>query len=294
MSQKDLLNHEGHWTTEMGKAFPTERVVFRGKDLHEDLGHMSWFELNLHGITGRTFTSEQLRVLNFMWVCTSYPEPRVWNNRIASICGSVRANGPNAIGAAISASEATVYGGRPFVKGFDFFQRGMMAIANGLTLEDFVDQELIDNRIIFCFGRAMVKTDERVPHMMALLEEVGMLEGECVQFALKAEAYLFEKKGIQMNISALYASIAFDLGFSLEEFHMFMSMVFSAGMMPCYMEASKKPEGAFFPMRCEHVNYIGKKNRRTVKATRTSQELEACNDDNFAESMKAKLTSFNS
>lgn len=275
MGIQNLFTNEGHWSTEMGKAFPTERVVFRGKDLHKDLKDLSWFELNLYGITGRRFNENELKVLNFIWVSTSYPEPRVWNNRIASICGSARVNGPNAIAAAIGASEATVYGGRPVAKGFDFLHRALEATRHGQALEDFIDEELANKKVIFSFGRAMVKTDERVPHMLAFIKEYGMDQGECVQMALEAERILNKKKGLSMNIGALVCSLAIDMGFSFDEFHMFMTLVFAAGMMPCYMEAAQKPEGAFFPMRCEHVHYIGKKPRRSVNDSQAKNNVVA-------------------
>jgi len=91
MSNKALLASEGHLVTNVGKAFLSERVVMRGRDLHRDLGNMSWFALHLYGITGRDFTDNELKLLNYLWVSTSYPDPSIWPNNTAALAGSARA-----------------------------------------------------------------------------------------------------------------------------------------------------------------------------------------------------------
>ena len=85
-----LLENENHWETRMGGWFPGERVVYRGQDLHVDLKDMSWMELYVYGITGRRFDEKQLKILNAIWANTSYPEPRLWNNRVAALAGTAR------------------------------------------------------------------------------------------------------------------------------------------------------------------------------------------------------------
>src|SRR3569832_2958942 len=76
----DLLENDGRWRTKMGAFFPGKRVVFRGKDLFTEFGHLSWMQLYLYGITGRIFTVVQGKLFEGMWVlCTSYPDPRLWN-----------------------------------------------------------------------------------------------------------------------------------------------------------------------------------------------------------------------
>jgi len=264
MNIQELIESEHSWTTTMGKAFPNERVVFRGKDLHRDLKHHSWFEVFLYGITGRFFTGKQLKMLNYIWVSTSYPDPRIWNNRVAALAGTARSTGPLALSAAIAVSEADVYGGRPFKKGILFFIQALQVTKNGKSLEDFIDAILSDGKKIYCYGRAMVKGDERVPHMLQFIKELNMDQGPCVRLAIEVERLLQEKKNISMNISALYCSLAVDMGLNPDEFYMFMSLVFVAGMPPCYIEASQKPAGAFFPIRCDNLIYEGKKPRRRV------------------------------
>ncbi|HEY4542485.1 MAG TPA: hypothetical protein VIG66_08960, partial [Noviherbaspirillum sp.] len=74
----------------MGAFFPGSHVVFRGQNLHIDLKNMDWVELYVFGITGRRFTPEQLRLMHSIWTYTSYPDVRLWNNRVAALAGSTR------------------------------------------------------------------------------------------------------------------------------------------------------------------------------------------------------------
>src|SRR5882724_1198831 len=118
-----LFDHQDRLATRMGGWFPGQRVVFRGKDLHVDLKDIDWLDLYVYGITGRRFTKEQIRVLHAIWTFTSYPDPRLWNNRVAAAAGSARSTGHLAISGAIAVSEASIYGGKPVIRAIDFLLR---------------------------------------------------------------------------------------------------------------------------------------------------------------------------
>jgi len=80
-SPEKLLEAEDNWQTAMGLSFPGERVVIRGKDLFTELKDMRWMELLLFAITGRRFSENEIKLFEGIWVlCSSYPDPRVWNN----------------------------------------------------------------------------------------------------------------------------------------------------------------------------------------------------------------------
>ena len=40
-----------------------------------------------------------------------------------------------------------------------------------------------------------------------------------------------------------------------------MIPAFLSGMVPCYLESNEKPEGTFFPIRCESIVNKGKLRR---------------------------------
>lgn len=251
-----LLESENNWKTRMGGWFRNERVVYRGKDLHIDLMDMSWMELYLYGITGRHFTAEQIRVLNAMWVCTSYPDPRIWPNRVVALAGTVRSTGTLAVSSAIGISEATIYGGKAIIMATDFMLKSMEKIKKGYDLASIIKEELDTYRCVYGFGRPIIHTDERRPYLVKLLEDVGLSQEGHILLAFEIEKFLLKKKdNLHMNYGGLIAAIAADIGFTPHQFHLFVSTMFIAGKSPCFIDASEKDEGLLFPLRCNCISY---------------------------------------
>jgi citrate synthase len=247
----------------MGKVFPTEKVIFRGKNLHTELGDLDWFELFLYGITGRFFNKKELKVLNSIWTYTSYPDPRIWNNRVAALAGTAESTLGLGLAAAIAVSEADLYGVRPGKRGLDFFVRLKRAVDAGESISHFTEQEIQAGRKVYGYGRALVGGDERIPHFLNMLKKYGMDEGPHIRLAIEVEKIL-KAKGLAMNFAAPTAAVAADLGFSPDEFHAFVGPVFIAGIIPCYQEAVEKPMGTLFPLPCSRLIYEGKAPRRRL------------------------------
>lgn len=257
MSNRRLLETEHRLVTEMGKAFLCDRVVMRGKDLHHDLGNMDWFRVYLFSITGREFTDHQIKLLNFFWVATSYPDPSIWPNHVAELAGSVRSTASLSIMAGMSISEASIYGRRPERRAIDFFYRAKRLLDQGLPLPDIIESELSVRKTLYGYGRPLAKIDERVPHTLKLVEDLNLDEGPHLKIALAVYDYLKKSRGLSMNIAAIDAALAADIGLSPEEYQLFMSPCFIAGMVPCYLDGMRIPEGGFFPVRCESIQYSG-------------------------------------
>ncbi len=262
MSLNTLLDHENRLRTRMGKAFLGDRVVFRGRDLHHDLGDWDWFRLYVYSITGREFSENRLRLLNYIWVATSYPDPGIWPNHVAALAGAERSTASLALMAGLAVSEATIYGCRPNRKAIEFFYRAAAAVAEGSTVEDFVAEEMRQGRNLYGYGRPLARIDERIPHTLRKVEALGLADGPHLAIALKVYAHLKATKGLSMNIAAVDAALCADLGLSPEEYHLFLTPCFIAGMTPCYLDARGKPEGAFFPMRCDSLASAVKPRRR--------------------------------
>jgi len=262
---KALLEAEQLWVTQMGGWFGKEqRVVYRGKDLFHDLKDFSWMELLLFGITGREFSKQQITLFNAAWViCASYPDPRIWNNRVAALAGTARSTASLAIAAATAISEATIYGRRADLRAMDFLQRAMQKQESGITLELIVSQELKKYKNIPGYGRPIPVADERIKPMMQKIKELGLIEGKYLHLALAVEHILLRNhpRGF-LNAAGLGASLTADHGLSTKEHYQFLGLIFSAGIYPCFIEASEKPEGHFFPLRCERIEYRGEKPRK--------------------------------
>ena len=107
--------------------------------------------------------------------------------------------------------------------------------------------------MIYGYGRPLAKIDERIPHTIKLVEELGLDNGKHYQLALEIFKYLKENKGLSMNIAAVNTALVADIGLTTEEYQQFLTPCFVTGMAPCYIEARDKEEGAFFPVRCESI-----------------------------------------
>lgn len=256
--------------TRMGACFPGSRAVFRGHDLHAELGGMDWMELYVFGITGRRFSAEQVRLLHAMWVYTSYPDTRIWNNRVAALAGSVRSTPTLALSAALAVSEAVIYGGHAFVRGIDFLQQAQKRVAQGEQLAEVVRAE-VKARRIYGFGRPINSADERIPWLLALARELNLDQGPHLRLAFEVEDVLLSiHEALRMNYAGLMAAMAADMGFSLREFHLFVFPAFLAGMPPCFIENAQRPEGTLFPLSCAHIRYGGPPKRRWAEPFRST------------------------
>ncbi|MFZ5589554.1 MAG: hypothetical protein ACOY4M_07965 [Pseudomonadota bacterium] len=259
MSNVRILKSEDRWETQMGSfIFSGNRVVFRGKDLHTDLADMDWMALYLFSITGQRFTPAQLRVFNALWTTTSYPEPRLWNNRVCALAGTARSTGVLAITAGMAISEAGIYGRRASIRAIDFIVQTKRAVEQGADLLECIKKELKKFRGVYGYGRPLTREDERIPHLLKLIKETGLDKGEHVKLAFEIERLLLKGRWrLHMNFSALASAIAADMGLSPRQYYLFMIPCFVAGMLPCFIEANEKPEGGFFPLRCERIAYEG-------------------------------------
>ena len=256
------MNSAHRLQTRAGKAFVGTRAVFLGQDLHQDLRHADWVELYLLSITGRRFDEPALRLFHAMWVCTSYPDARLWNNRVAALAGSARSTPALGLSAALGMSEAVVYGGHPCVRAIDFLTTAQRRVAAGLPLADVVTQELALRRI-YGFGRPIHATDERLPWLLGMARDLGLADGPHLALAHEVEALLTARDArLKMNYAALTAALAADLGLTVTEFHHFQVPMLLAGMTPCYIEAAARPAGALFPLSCDDVAYEGPPKRR--------------------------------
>jgi hypothetical protein len=260
------LLHEnvGRMKSQMGACFLGSHVMFRGKQLHAELGDMRWLELFLFGITGRRFSAAEIQLLEGIWTHTSYPDARIWNNRVAALAGSARSTGNLALSAALAVSEATIYGRGIDIRACDFFIRTRAELAAGGELGPWVRRELSEHRSLAGYGRPISnRRDERLDPILKLARSLGLGDGPHVQLAHDVERFLLDSRlRMTMNYGAIAAALAADLGLSPREYYSYMLPAFLAGMPPCYLEAADKPEGTLLPLPCDSVAYQGVAKRR--------------------------------
>lgn len=249
---------EDNWRTAMGSIVIGEDAILRGKSVLYDFDDSSWMEYFLFGITGKTLKTYS-KFLEGVWrLTTSYPDPRLWNNRVAALAGTTRSTGVLAAAAGIAVSEATNYGLRPIKGSVDFLYRAEREICEGKSIPEIVNKELKKHRSVYGYGRPLADRDERVAPMLGFAQSLGMEEGKYLRLAFDIESYLKTTRlKYSINVAGVVAGLVADQGRTPEEHYYMGILSFVAGMFPCYIDALNQREGSFFPLTTERINYIG-------------------------------------
>jgi len=225
-----------------GIAILGQQVVVHGRDLHRDCLEMSYVNYLLFCVTGREFEPRGVRVLEQLWIATGYPDARIWCNRIAGYMGSARVDPGLAMSAAIAASNSRAYGFRAMRMAYDV----QAAMSGDETARaEWLERELASGRILPGYGRPVHAHDERIGYALAALDSAGLAAGPALRRAFWLDRRLRERKGIEMNIAAVWAAIAIDFGIDAREYEAFMLLMFAPGYMAVYAEQRTKPPFAF-------------------------------------------------
>jgi hypothetical protein len=262
-----LRQNVGRVKSRVGGAFIGSHVMYRDKDLHAELGDASWLDLYMFGITGRRFSKSQLRLLDALQVYTSYPDARIWNNRVAALAGSSRSTANLALSAALAVSEGTIFGRGIDIRAIDFLIRTRAEVAAGAELGVCVRRELTERRSLAGYGRPISnRRDERLDPILKVARGLGLADGPHVQLAHDVERFLLESRlRMSMNYGALAAGLTADMGLSVQEHYLYSFASFLAGMPPCYLDAAARPARTFLPLPCAGVTYLGTPKRTWAK-----------------------------
>ncbi len=272
-----LGEHADVLHTRVGAAFPGSRAVFRGHDLHKDLKDLDWFTLCALSVTGRRIPAEHITLFQAAFVSSSYPDARLWNNRVAALAGTTRSTPNLAISAAEAVSEAVIFGRGNEFRALDFFRKTQGVLEGGTTLPDHLETFLRQGGRMAGYGRPIASHDERMPLTMALARELGVADGPHVKLAFDIDRYFADTgRPLRLNQGGLLAAFAADFGWTPREFNLLLFAGFLAGMFPCYLEAVDKPVGAMFPVRCADVVYEGVARRTWPARTGLPQREANC------------------
>jgi hypothetical protein len=254
---EDYVERIGHVRTVMGGFFPGAGARVRGRPLHEHCRDRRWFDLYLFALTGRQFCAAKIELLETLWTYTSYPDARIWNNRVAALAGSSRASAGLALGAAIAVSDADIYGMGPGLASYDFLSAH--AEADDEALRVAVSICLKRDRRLGGYGRPVVADDERIAPLMARAQSLGLADGIHVRTAFRIEEALRAGRWrMRMNYAALVSAFCLDMGLTRDEYACFAATIFLAGMPPTWKESSKQMAGGLFPIPVEDIAYDGK------------------------------------
>ncbi len=266
MSYRHWDDYRGKIRTRKGGWIIGHGVQSHGYDLLNDIvGHYSYMQVIVLNATGRLPNRALSDWIEAVHICLSWPDPRIWCNRIGALGGTARTSVATATCAGVMASDSRAYGGRTLLDGVNFIQRAKSEIeSEGITCKDFVDREvqkLGGKPFLMGYARPVAKGDERIPAMERVTRQLEFPIGPHLTLAYEIEKQLSTQFDETMNINGYMSAFLSDQGFSAEEvFRIFSVLVFS-GVNACYVDAADRPVGSFSPLRVEDFEYTGRKPR---------------------------------
>ena len=130
-------------------------------------------------------------------------------------------------------------------------------------MEAVVRSELKQHRSVFGYGRPLINEDERIAPMIDFAKSIGCGDGRYIKLAYEVEDWFIQSRlKYRMNIAAVCAALLADEGLTPSDFYHMATLAFTAGAMPCFIDAESQPEGALFPLRVSRINFVGSQQTR--------------------------------
>ncbi len=249
-----IHNNNGGWLAGKG-------VFCHGYDMLEDLvGKASYFQVLVLNVLGYLPEKRFTDWLEAVYICLSWPDPRIWCNHIGALGGSARTSVVAASVAGVLAADSSMYGSRPLLAGVGFIQRACAEREAGASVEAIVANELKRHHgkvKIMGYARPLASGDERIAALEEVTARLGFQVGAHLQLAYDVEAILQRDFDESMNVCGYASAFLSDRGFNAEEIYRMSTWCVSSGVMACYIDARGKPPDAFLPLRCDDIEYRG-------------------------------------
>jgi hypothetical protein len=250
-----IQSKKGGWV--VGKG-----IFNHGYSMMDDLvGKVSYMQVLVLNATGRMPERPVADWLEAVFICMSWPDPRIWCNQIGALGGAMRASVMAATTAGILAADAKSYGSKPLLQGVRFIQSALHDNHRGVSPEEIVSNEYAKHRgkpNITGYARPLAKGDERVVALERVQKALGLPVGEHLQLALQIEIILLRNFDESMNINGYASAFLSDLGYTDEEIYRISAVVVNSGVTACYVDTRDKAADAFLPLRCADIEYAGK------------------------------------
>lgn len=254
-----LLDRNGGWLAGKG-------VYSHGHDLlREMLPHHRYFHVLVLNALGFVPEERFCRWLEAIFICLSWPDPRIWCNGVGALAGSSRTTALSATAAGMLASDSVMYGPYTLLKGTAFIQSSRKAIDDGADLVDYIQSQIkrTGGKVhLMGFARPIATGDERLEAMLDYAQSLGYDVGPHLALGLKMESWLIANHNESMNIGGYISAFLSDQGLTPEQvYRLFPSMV-NSGVTACYVEQLEKPDDAYLPQTCADIEYSGPARRK--------------------------------
>ena len=263
------------WDARRGRIFTSkggwvigEAIYNHGYSMMDDLlGKASFFQVLVLNVTGRLPEKKVADWLEALFICLSWPDARIWCNQIGSLAGSMRSSTVAAVSSGILASDSKLYGPGTLPAATKFITCALSKRKTGLSVEEVIAEQPKRKTdsvpIIVGYARPIASGDERITAMERVTLRLGFEIGEHLSLAYDVEKTLIEKYSEGMNLAGYCAAFLSDQGYTGEEIYRLCSGWVNAGVHACYAESADNAAESFFPLRCDDIEYQGKKPRPT-------------------------------
>lgn len=250
-----VRSRNGGWRVGVG-------VFCHGYNLMEELvGKISYAQLLVLNVTGRLPDRAFGDWLEGVFMCMSYPDPRIWCNQIGALAGSLRCSPIAATAAGVQASFSRIYGAGVLLEGGRFIRRALEQSKQGLSVPEIVAKEAAlpgGKPILIGYARPVAKGDERIEALERVAVERGFERGEHLRMADRIDRYLQEHYDERINFGGYAAAFFADQGYAPEESEQILATLVASGVTACHVDAAGRPPESFLPLRCDDIDYQGK------------------------------------
>lgn len=254
-------NYHGRIISSKGGWKIGEGVQSCGFDIMKDLvGKKSYMQMVMLNATGRLPSKALADWVEAIHICLSWPDPRIWCNRIGALAGTSRTSSVAASTLGTLAAESVSYGIKPLISGVEFIQYAQRQIATGISVAHFMQEELKKHGgkpHIMGYIRPLAKGDERIPSMEQVTKELGFEIGEHLSLAYEVEKELIKSHGERMNINGYMSAFLSDQGYTAQEVYQIFSFLVVSGVTACYIDANERLAGGFSPLKTTDIVYKG-------------------------------------
>lgn len=255
--------------TSVGGWRQKEGVVYnRGLSmLHDCVGTKSWFQILFLNSTGRMPERRLAEWLEAVFICTSWPDSRIWCNTMGAFGGTSRTSSVTAVASGLLASDSLMYGVGPLKLVAEFIITLKSNLAQGATVDLFFEKYCIKGEKIFIpgFARPLSRGDERIEPMINVSHKLNYKDGPHMISAMKLSDYSYTKTGETINIGGYIVAFLLDQDFTPTEISRLLSLIVNGGIHSCFSEAADDIPNGYLPLHCKDIKYKGPKPRKVTK-----------------------------
>jgi citrate synthase len=253
-------------------------VSLYGHSLFDELmdGEHRWAQLVSLSVCGRMPSLDEAALIEVIWMCGAFPDPRIWCNQVSALAGTMRCTPVAGALLGTLASEALRYGPLASYHASRTLLALSERVAEGARLADLIEAMPRDDRGVPQlpgFVRPIAHGDARVPAMTRAMEALGIAPGDHLRRALEIDRILGERHGApgatndgehlgkHLNAGGFFSAVLLDLGYSPDESQQLQAVMMLVGASACYRDALNRPAESFLPLRCSDVRYTGPPSR---------------------------------